>query len=197
MLPGRCVCTGRCFTGACILAIRLDRIVFSMILDCGNATWKMRVPRMVPCRCLYKARMCMSAPRKGCFQQVFMIVRMPPGRWKVSCRRLYRAAMYMLATRLNRVMASLGKTTWCWLWNGTWKMRVPRKVSCRRLYRAGMYMLATRLERAVLTNWAMKSLSVRLLFSALTVWCLCIMQTGPGLIGQLFDNSRWTIVAGQ
>ncbi len=76
-------------------------------------------------------------------------------------------------------------------------MSVPRKVSCRRLYKAGMYMLATRLERAVLTNWAMKSFSVRLLFSALTVWCLCIMQTAPGLIGQPFDSTCWTVVIGQ
>lgn len=72
-------------------------------------------------------------------------------------------------------------------------MSVPRTVSCRRLYRAGMYMLATRVERAVLTNWAMKSLSVRLLFSALTVWCLFIKQTAPGLIGQLSASSHWTI----
>ena len=55
---------------------------------------------------------------------------------------------------------------------GTWKMRVPRKVSCRRLYRAGMYMLATRLDSAVFTNWATNSFRVRLLISALTVWCL-------------------------
>ena len=46
-----------------------------------------------------------------------------------------------------------------------------------------MYMLATRLDSAVFTNWATNSLIVRLLISALTVWCLCSTS-------QLEDNCR-------